>query len=455
MGAKRRISLFLTIGLIVLVLCFLGWFLRIIFEGERPFIEVTPLPEFLSGSETFTLSISDMKRGLKSLEVSVSQESKKTSVFEKTFTFRGFLNCEGLHSFDTEFSIDPSTLKLAQGRVDLEIRVWDYSRKNGGDGNFSVVQHKMIVDTIPPAIAPVSRMHNINLGGTGLIIYRTSSDTVESGLVVSSHFSPGFPAQEATQEGLYICYFAIPYNTKPNPEVYLTAKDKAGNKSRSGFYHHIRRKRFRSDRINISDRFLRRVLPYFSSEIPDSGASDIKKFLWINRELRKENGAVFYDLRSKSVPDQLWKGNWLRLKNAANMAGFGDHRSYLYKGKKVDQQVHMGVDLASLANAGVRAANNGRVILAERIGIYGLTVVLDHGQGLASSYSHLSKIDVRVDQELMKGETLGLTGQTGLAGGDHLHFAIMVNGVCVNPVEWWDAHWLRDNVTKKLALLSR
>ena len=174
----------------------------------------------------------------------------------------------------------------------------------------------------------------------------------------------------------------------------------------------------------------------------------------INRDLMKDNGSVFYNLRTETNPEKLWDGTWVRLKNAANMAGFADRRLYYYKGKKVDEQVHMGVDLASLANSKVQAANNGRVIFADRLGIYGLTVVLDHGQGLASIYSHLSEIGVDINQEVMKGEAIGLTGQTGLAGGDHLHFGIMVSGMPVNPIEWWDSHWIQDNITRKLAFLK-
>jgi murein DD-endopeptidase MepM/ murein hydrolase activator NlpD len=110
--------------------------------------------------------------------------------------------------------------------------------------------------------------------------------------------------------------------------------------------------------------------------------------------------------------------------------------------------------LASLANSEVQAANSGRVLFADRNGIYGLTVVLDHGQGLASSYSHLSDITVSVGQEVPTGNTIGHTGQTGLAGGDHLHFGVMVSGVFVNPIEWWDPHWIQDNITRKMELLA-
>ena len=94
------------------------------------------------------------------------------------------------------------------------------------------------------------------------------------------------------------------------------------------------------------------------------------------------------------------------------------------------------------------------MIFADRLGIYGLAVVIDHGQGLESVYGHLSKIEVTLDQQVKKGQPIGLTGETGLAGGDHLHFAVIVQGIFVNPVEWWDPHWIADNVIKKLALVE-
>jgi murein DD-endopeptidase MepM/ murein hydrolase activator NlpD len=196
------------------------------------------------------------------------------------------------------------------------------------------------------------------------------------------------------------------------------------------------------------------VLPYFSFYPLNSEDSDIKKYLKINNDLRTESHQTFYKLREDTTPKRLWEGSFLRLKNAATMSRFADQRLYYYKGKKVDEQVHLGIDLASLANSPVQAANNGRVVFAERNGIYGLAVVLDHGQGLATLYGHLNGAEVTLNQKVNKGDIIGYTGQTGLAGGDHLHFGIMVNGVAVNPIEWWDGHWINDNIIKKLALLG-
>lgn len=454
MRKKRNIGLLLTVGALLVILGGVAWFLTGVFEGETPQLSVEPLPEFLSAGQKFRLTAGDLKRGLKTVKVSLNQEGREVSVFEERFPFTGFFNREGVHEFNREFSIDPSQLNLAQGRVDLQVRIRDYSRRNGGDGNLSLVEHKMTVDTIPPAIRAISSMHYVNVGGTGFAVYQASSDSVESGIFVEKTFFPGYPA-EGSEEGHHVCYFAVRHDMETNPEIHLWAKDRAGNESTGSLNYKILRKRFVSDRINISDRFLKRVLPYFSFYSLDPSDTDLNNFLKINRDLRNENAAVYSDLKANTKPECLWDGTWLRLQNAATMAKFGDRRSYFYKGKKVDQQVHMGVDLASLAHSEVQAANHGRVIFADRLGIYGLTVVLDHGQGLASVYAHLSKMDVQPGQEVAKGQRIGLTGRTGLAGGDHLHFGVMVNGVFVNPIEWWDGHWIQDNITRKLALIHK
>ena len=451
---KRKIYLFITIGSLVVILGFLTWFLKVPFEAEKPSIKVEPLPEFLSGTKKFTLNASDLKRGLRLLKVTLNQKGREVIVFEERFPAEGLFFRKGLHAFDTEFSINTPELKLAQGSVDLQVSVWDYSKRNAGQGNLSVVQHKMVIDTIPPSIRAISRMHYVNVGGTGLAVYRTSSDAIESGLFVNSLFFQGFPVSEEAREMYYTCYFTIPYDIEADPKLYLSAKDMAGNQSKANFNYRIRKKQFRTKKSTITDQFLKRILPYFSFYQLDPGDNDIQKFLKINRDLRKENRLTYFNLRREMSTERLWEGPFLRHKNATTTARFADRRIYYYKKKKIDDQVHLGVDLASLANSEVQAANNGLVIFVDRLGIYGLTIVLDHGQGLASTYSHLSTKVVEVGQEVKKGEVIGLTGQTGLAGGDHLHFGILVGGVPANPIEWWDPHWIQDNITRKLALLN-
>lgn len=455
MQKRRKVRVLFIVVILIAVIGALGWFLACIFEGQPPTVVGEPLPEYLSGRQKFTIRVRDENRGLRKLKISVDQEGRKISILEKEFPFHGILNRQGAHTFETEIFLDPKEMNLAQGRADLYARVWDYSRRSGGDGNLSVFHHKMTVDTVPPAIRVFSGQHYINLGGTGLVVYRVSSDTDQSGVYVNDYYFPGYTAGEGSSRETHLCYFAVPQDLAAYPSIYLWAKDRAGNRSTSTFNFHIRKKRFRIEKMNISDHFLKEVLPYFSFYPLDEKATPLEKFLKINTELRKENSLAFNELGKKSSIDRLWEGTWIRLQNAATMARFGDRRRYYYNGKEVDRETHMGVDLASIAHSKVSAANGGAVVFADRMGIYGNTVVLDHGQGLMSSYSHLSKIDVTVGGTVRQGDIIGETGRTGLAGGDHLHFAVMVNGIFVNPIEWWDSHWIHDNIAKKLALLKK
>jgi murein DD-endopeptidase MepM/ murein hydrolase activator NlpD len=75
------------------------------------------------------------------------------------------------------------------------------------------------------------------------------------------------------------------------------------------------------------------------------------------------------------------------------MASFADRRSYVYRGQTVDQQDHLGLDMAGVSHAPVPASNDGVVVLARFFGIYGNAVVIDHGYGLMSLYGHLSSIE--------------------------------------------------------------
>ena len=395
------------VPLIIILILFIG-LLAVIFEGEKPSVTLQPMPEYLSADQKFTIKISDRKRGLKRLRITYRQGGKEIILLKKQFPFEGFLNNQGVHEFNEEFNIDPSSLHLAQGRLDVNIQVWDYSKRGGGDGNMTLLHHKMIVDTMPPSIRSISRMHNINRGGAGLVVYRTSSDTIESGVYVNDYFFPGFPVDEEKNKGVYLSYIAVSHDSSLDPTIYLWSKDKAENTSKATFYFHVRRKRFGNERMNITDRYLKRVLSYFSFYKTDTDETDLNRFLRINNEMRKEDHERFLILIRETSPTKFWEGRFLRLNNAATMARFGNRRSYYYRGEKVDEQIHLGIDLASLPNSPVLAANNGRVLFAERNGIYGLMVVLDHGQGLASMYGHLDSILVTTGQVVKKEDIIGL-----------------------------------------------
>jgi murein DD-endopeptidase MepM/ murein hydrolase activator NlpD len=256
---------------------------------------------------------------------------------------------------------------------------------------------------------------------------------------------------------LKLAFFALLHDQPLNTPISLFARDEAGNEARAMFVDNVFEKPFKKSRLEIDDRFLNRVVPEILQHAPElkiappaEGEQMLSAFLKINGDLRSMNNDTIAAISSKTSPVRLWQGPFLQLGNSQVEASFADHRTYLYKGREVDHQVHLGFDLAVTANVPVVAANDGRVLHASWLGIFGNCVILDHGVGVQSLYGHLSSVDVKVGDAVKKGQTIGRSGMTGMAGGDHLHFTMLVHGRPVNPVEWWDPHWVHDRVDRKL-----
>jgi murein DD-endopeptidase MepM/ murein hydrolase activator NlpD len=310
----------------------------------------------------------------------------------------------------------------------------------------------------PPQVGAASQFHYINHGGTEMVVYRVNPADAASGVRVGEHEYPGFPAAGAgvatTDPGLRVAFFALLWNQDVNTPVTLFARDSIGNESAANFDHRVFAKSFRSSRIEVSDDFLQRVVPPILQSSPDFRVDDpanlLESYLRINRDMRVENNAQIKALAAQTAPEILWEGAFKQLINTAVESGFADQRTYVHNGQEIDEQVHLGFDLASTTAAPVLAANNGRVIHAGWLGIYGNCVILDHGMGLQSLYAHLSQIAVNVGDAVTTDQQLGRSGSTGLAGGDHLHFTMLLNGNAVTPVDWWSAQWVEDRVMRKI-----
>jgi murein DD-endopeptidase MepM/ murein hydrolase activator NlpD len=310
----------------------------------------------------------------------------------------------------------------------------------------------------PPRVAVLSTFHYVNHGGAEFVVYRATPADVESGIRVGDKTYPGFPASGAGIQGdpsTRVAFFGLLPDQDLNTAIQVYARDGAGNEALTTLDHRPFEKPFQRSRIEINDKFLQHVVPQIAAATPDMQLStapedQLNSFLKINGDLRRRNNEAIAELAKKTAPEMLWHGAFKPLTNAAVEARFADNRTYVYQGKEVDRQVHLGFDLAATARVAVTAAHDGRVLHAGDLGIYGNAVVVDHGLGVQSLYGHLSSIDVKVGDMVKMGQTLGRTGTTGLALGDHLHFTMLLNGNAVNPVEWWDPKWTEDRVLRKI-----
>jgi murein DD-endopeptidase MepM/ murein hydrolase activator NlpD len=307
----------------------------------------------------------------------------------------------------------------------------------------------------PPRLAIVSTKHYVNHGGSELVVYRATPPDVASGVRVGDVEYRGF-ALAGAEPGTNVAFFALLYDQDLKTRIEAFARDEAGNETKATFVDDVFEKPIKKSRIEIDDNFINRTVPDIIAHSPElkmSGPSGdlLADFLKVNGELRRANADQIAAFAKQTAPTKLWKEPFVQLGNSKVEAGFADHRTYIYKGKEVDQQVHLGFDLAVTAHVPVAAANDGTVLSASWLGIYGNCVIIDHGLGVQSLYGHLQSFDVKAGDKVMRGQIIGRSDSTGLAGGDHLHFTLLVGGHMVNPVEWWDPHWMQDRVDRKLS----
>jgi len=407
------------------------------FESQPPLVRLTPDADVI-GNAPLEISIADAGSGLKSFsiklgETSIAAEQFASPVAEKKVSF-ALAKLPGVKE-------GPATLRI----VARDASLWGWFK-----GNQTVVQKQLTVDLTPPTLELVADDRYISFGGAGALVYKTSSDAATSGVRVGKHFFPGFAGQIKDKPDHLFVFFAHPYDTPPGTRAVLLSTDKAGNTREMPLAYELKDVKYRKSTIALSDSFLQNTVSPLARDPALRQGSVKELFLAVNKNLRKENEDRITAVTKKASPSMLWKGAFSQLSNSKVEANFADLRTYVYKGEAIDTAYHVGYDLSVTKHYPVEAANSGAVVLAEDLGIYGNTVILDHGLGLFTLYSHLSAIDVKVGERIEKKQILGKTGETGLAGGDHLHYGVYLHGVAVLPVEWWDGKWINDNVIPKL-----
>jgi murein DD-endopeptidase MepM/ murein hydrolase activator NlpD len=419
-------------------------------ERQEPQLNLVTPVKHVGLQKQISATLTDPKSGLKRFWVAVIQNGKEITLYDKNFPATGWLRKGTLRSQDITFNLEPKKNGLTDGEAMLRMMVVDYSWRSWGKGNRTYKETDIYIDTQEPSIRVISNAHNISPGGSNAVIYELSESCQNSGVQIADLFFRGYP-MGTDSDARHVALFALKHTQSKGTPMNLVATDLAGNQTTTSFPHYIKTKRFKHDTIRISDGFISRKLPEFKNDPKfDQLTIPLKQFLYINQDLRRQNNIVINQIMQKSESHKLWQGVFTRLPRSATRAGFGDKRTYRYGGKRVDQQTHLGIDLASISNAPIPAANAGKVVHTERLGIYGRTIVIDHGWGLFSMYAHLNSFEVQAGQQVQKGDIIGYTGTSGLAGGDHLHFSVLVQGVFVNPLEWWDPTWIQNNITSKL-----
>ncbi len=436
---KNKVSTVITLFTLIIITLFSYVLLKDLQGPSLNFsVEDKELGKKIGPRKEITVIAADTS-GIRSITVSVKRGSKVLELYKEKFA---------KHPKSVEYPFTLEDAKLPEGAFTLIIKTHDASLAGFNKGNSTTKEIQLSMDNKQPRIVVETFPPSIHRGGAGLIVYKVSEETKKTGVYVGEDF---FPAYEQ-KKGTYACLFPFPefmLYSEYYPQI--MAEDIAGNVTESRLIVNAVNKNFPEDKVKITEEFLTKKASELAKIAPDK-QSTIDQYLEANGAIRKANDKLILDtFRANAGSKALWEGEFKILPRSAVMAQFGDRRTYFLDGKEIDKQVHLGFDLASVAKADVPAGNNGKVIYVGYNGIYGNMVLLDHGLGLGSLYSHLTTMNVKVGDTVKKGDILGTTGTTGLAVGDHVHFSVLVQGIFVQPKEWIDPKWVRNNISSRLS----
>jgi murein DD-endopeptidase MepM/ murein hydrolase activator NlpD len=424
--------------------------------GGMPVIKIEPAMQAIGRRTPVKIEVSEPKRGLTHVMVELSFDGKSQVIADKRYAYQSAFAFWGQRT-------EHDTLSIEVGKENVpDLKGQSAVIRVTAERAATWLRHPdpattdltLPVRLTPPSLQIISSQTYVAQGGCEAVVYHVGESSVRDGVRSGTWYFPGYALPGGGKQDRF-AFFAVPYD-QSQPDARLEAEDAAGNRAESPFITQFFQKQFKSDTVKLSDEFMNKVVPEIlsqSPEIQDSGDL-VKNYLTINGDLRRKQNEELKALAQKTRAEFLWKKAFLRMPNSKPMASFGDRRSYEYGDKIIDHQDHLGQDLAVTQQAPIPAANDGVILLAKYFGIYGNAVIIDHGYGLMSLYGHMSSIAVKEGQKVAQGEIIGRTGQTGLAAGDHLHFAILLQGLPVNPIEWWDEHWIQDRIRKKVLPLQ-
>lgn len=408
--------------------------------AQSPHLEVKTSPSVIGDQTSVSVHVTS-PHGLRSLTATVEQDGKTGSavVAQDKKHRLGLFKSEPAR--DVTFDIGKKELaSLHEGKAHVTFT----AQANDMVGKTDTASFDVNVVTSPPHASADGAQHYLNQAGAELVTFTPSGYVTDSGVQVGTRRFRSFPLPGSTTERFSL--FAMPWDQPNDSKAFVFVTNPTGTVGQASFWYKVFPKQFRTRDIEITDEFLNKAV----NDIDPSGTGTmLDRFLKINRDMRVANNKQLADMRLETEEKWLWNKPFFAILGARESM-FADKRNYIYHGKQVDQQVHLGFDIAGTQHMPIPAANDGKVLWAARLGIYGNCIVIDHGYGLQTIYGHLSEFLVKKGERVKRQQVIGKSGQTGMAGGDHLHFSMQVDGVQVNPIEWWDEHWIKDRIWSKV-----
>lgn len=394
---------------------------------------------FWNGKDDINLSMSD-DSGIKQYTIK-GLDGKGKELFSDTI--------EAKNAKDVTANLDLKRWLRVAKEIVLELQITDTSKANFFSGNTATYKSTITIDRKRPTLAILSNSYSITKGGSALVVFSADDDNLKEVYIKSG--DKKFIPQKFINDKNYISLVAWSV-LEDNFSANIVAKDAAGNVAIQPIRYFLREKNYSTSKLTLKEDFLKGKITALIEEVGDAAPDSlVDRFFLVNRDYRNKNEALIEKITSQIDPNYVVAGFSLTpfypLKNAAAVASFGSHRFFSYNGQNAGESYHLGLDLASVKQADIKTNNKSYVAFAGFNGIYGNMLALYHGLGLYSIYGHCTEIFAKKGSFVNADAVVALTGTTGLALGDHLHFGVLVQGIEVRPEEWMDQNWITKNIT--------
>jgi len=429
-------------------------------EGSAPGIDAPERAVIGATPSVLGIDLVDAGSGLRELQVVLVHAGGEVPLLEERYPGSWLLGgSPPVTRLRLEVPVDVRGVEGVGDDAIVRIVARDWSWRGGFGGNTTRFDMPVSIDLDPPQIRVASGLTYVRRGGAGAVVYSVSEPTIEDGVKVAGASFRGFPLEpgqngEVLPAGERFALFAVPDDVEAEPEIFVFARDAAGNLGTASWPAVVQERVMPEAQVTLNQTFLDTRLRPLARSLRIDASDSSQAFHEINTRVRQSNELEIRGALADPAGAPLWHGSFKQLPNSRVTSRFGERRRYFVSGREVSSARHLGYDLASTSATPIGASNAGRVVFAHDLGIYGNCVLIDHGMGLASLYGHMSRLDVKPGDRVEKGERIGLSGATGLAGGDHLHFAILVGDTYVDPLEWWDPKWVRTHIEERLVRSS-
>jgi len=336
----------------------------------------------------------------------------------------------------------------------LQIEVNDNSKWDFFNGNNITKTVDIKIDTKAPVANVLGNSRYIQRGGSAVVVTQVEDENLVDKYIIFND-KKRFKLLPYKKENYFIALIAWPIDIEKFHKVRLEAIDKAGNKTITKVPLYIQKKKIKNQKIPITKDFIKNVSEFVLERSGETVPNDLEEtFIYSNKDFREKNLKKIFEISNKAMENEYVDNfdikAFRRLRGSQTVAGYGERRKYYLDDRKINEAWHLGIDWASVKNATVKVSNDGEVIFKDYLGLYGNTIIINHGMGLSSLYAHTSLQKVSVGDKVESGQVIANTGATGAVFGDHLHFGIVVQGVEVNPLEWMDKNWIKVRITNVL-----